>query len=212
MLAIVARKALLPWETIKAEPLGCFHDPSTVALPRDPATAAQFTTMPDDVRQEVAELLADAPVSGAFRSNGQSFSFLTSSRRQRHRFNSIGFKISKLQRAMPYNCAYLNPVDMEAVGIAEGDWVEITSDHGTITVLAQEDGAMRRGVVSICHGFGGLPDEDDFLVDGVSPNQLISTDRDLQTINGQPRMSGIPVNVRRAKGPARASAVAHATT
>jgi hypothetical protein len=31
---------------------------------------------------------------------------------------------------------------------------------------------------------------------------LISTDRHLQTINGTPRMSGIPVNVRRSNGPA----------
>jgi anaerobic selenocysteine-containing dehydrogenase len=206
MLAIVARKALLPWEAIKSEPLGCFHDPGTVALPRDPATASQFTTLPDDVRQEVADLLADVPTPGEFRSNGQTFSFLTSSRRQRHRFNSFGFKISKLQRAMPYNYGYMNPADMAVTGIADGDWIAITSDHGTIRVLAQEDAAMRRGVVSICHGFGGLPDEDDFLIDGVSPNQLISTDRNLQTINGQPRMSGIPVNVRRAAAPAAAAA------
>ncbi len=201
MLSIVADKALVPWDAIKAEPLGCFHDANTFALPLDPATASQFTTMPDDVREEVADLLADAPVMGAFKSNGETFSFLMTSRRQRHRFNSIGFKIPELHRAMPHNFGYMNPGDMADAGIRDGDWIEIASDNGAITVLAKEDGAVRRKVVSICHGFGGLPDEDEFMSDGVSTNQLISTDRDLQTINGTPRMSGVPVNVRRSNGP-----------
>jgi anaerobic selenocysteine-containing dehydrogenase len=202
MLSIVARKALVPWEQIKSEPLGCFADPRTVALPLDPATACKFTTMPDDVLREVDDLLADVSEPGAVQSNGQSFRFLLSSRRQRHRFNSVGFKITELRRAMPHNDGHMNPDDMAELDLSTGDWIDISSDNGAITVLVQEDASVRRGVVSISHGFGGLPDEDDFLADGVSPNLLISTDRHLQTINGTPRMSGVPVNVRRSNGPA----------
>jgi len=97
---------------------------------------------------------------------------------------------------MPYNPAYLNPADMAREGIENGDWVEISSDHGLIRARAEADDSVRTGVVSISHCFGFLPGESDFDTYGVSTNLLISTDRDLQTINAMPRMSGIPVAIR----------------
>ncbi|ALR21158.1 molybdopterin-containing oxidoreductase family protein [Sphingobium baderi] len=205
MLAIVAHKALAPWDEIKQETLGCFRDPGTVALACDPKTADRFTTMPDDVQEELKALLDDVPTFGAFKSNGRTFGFLMSSRRQRHRFNSIGFKITELQRAMPSNLGYMNPEDMETIGIRDGDWIQIESDTGAIQVVAQSDASVRKAVISVCHGFGGLPDEDTYFDGGVSTNQLISTDRDLQTINGTPRMSGIPVDITLSNGPAEAN-------
>ncbi|HTJ62540.1 MAG TPA: molybdopterin dinucleotide binding domain-containing protein, partial [Alphaproteobacteria bacterium] len=102
---------------------------------------------------------------------------------------------------VPYNCAYLNPADMAAKAITDGDWVELTSDNGKVRAIAEGDETLRRGVVSLTHGFGDLPDSTDYLTEGVSTNLLISTERDLQTINAMPRMSGIPVNVARASGP-----------
>ncbi len=201
LLAIVARASLVPYDEIKRHPLGLVIKSDARAGPADPDSAAQFTTMPPDVQAEVDALFASPMREGAFESNGETFGFLLSSRRQRHRFNSIGFKIPDLNRAMPRNLGYMNAADMADAGIRTGDWIEITSDHGSIQVIAEEDATVRRRVISVCHGFGGLPDEDDYIKDGVSPNQLISTDRDLQTINGTPRMSGIPVNVVRGNGP-----------
>jgi hypothetical protein len=57
------------------------------------------------------------------------------------------------------------------------------------------DPDVRCGVISISHGFGGLPDEVDYESQGVNTNLLISTDRDLAAINAMPRMSGIPVSI-----------------
>src|SRR3546814_13820504 len=51
------------------------------------------------------------------------------------------------------------------------------------------------------HGFGGLPEDGDYRVNGSVTNQLISLDRDCQTINAMPRMSGIPVNFRTIEAP-----------
>src|SRR3546814_4642651 len=51
------------------------------------------------------------------------------------------------------------------------------------------------------HGFGGLPEDGDYRVNGSVTNQLISLDRDCQTINAMPRMSGIPVNFRPIEAP-----------
>jgi anaerobic selenocysteine-containing dehydrogenase len=199
VLAIVGHKAVVPWEEIKSRPEGYFYDTDVVALPADPASTDKFTTVPADVKRELDDCIADVQVPGNVRSNGQTFSFLLSSRRQRHRFNTVGYKLPELRRAMPYNVGYMNPGDMQDRHVADGDWIEIVSDHGAITVMAEADDTVRRGVVSLCHGFGTLPDRADYLTEGVSPNVLISTDRDLQTINGTPRMSGIPVNIRPGK-------------
>ena len=46
------------------------------------------------------------------------------------------------------------------------------------------------------HGWGGLPDETDYSRDGSNTGLLISTDRNLETINAMPRMSAVPVNIR----------------
>jgi anaerobic selenocysteine-containing dehydrogenase len=93
---------------------------------------------------------------------------------------------------------------MARAGLADGDWIEIASDHGAIKVTAQADETVRSGVVSITHGFGGLPEDADadadgsgYLQNGACVNLLISTDRDLQTLNAMPRMSAIPVNIRK---------------
>src|SRR3546814_17042840 len=81
-------------------------------------------------------------------------------------------------------------------GLVNGDWIEIASDNGTIDAMVEADETIRPGVVSMSHGFGGLPEDGDYLTKGASANLLISTERDRQAINGMPRLSGIPVNIR----------------
>src|SRR3546814_9218878 len=85
--------------------------------------------------------------------------------------------------------------------LVNGDWIEIASDNGTIDAMVEADETIRPGVVSMSHGFGGLPEDGDYLTNGASANLLISTERDRQAINGMPRMSGIPVNIRPTNGP-----------
>jgi anaerobic selenocysteine-containing dehydrogenase len=146
--------------------------------------------MPDDVADEVATLIDEtaSPVDG-------HFAFRLCNRRARHRMNSMGSTLPDLLRLMPRNLGHMNPKDMAALEIGSGDWIEIASAHGAIQVIADADETLRRGVVSVSHGFGGLPGDDAQL--GASPNALVSTDSDLQTINAMPRMTAIPVNIRR---------------
>jgi hypothetical protein len=60
-----------------------------------------------------------------------------------------------------------------------------------------DDNTLRRGVLSMSHGFGGLPDADnDYLSTGVSTNLLTSTSENLQTINAMPQMSALPVQIK----------------
>jgi anaerobic selenocysteine-containing dehydrogenase len=204
-LRIAARHAPVDWDEIKAQPRGAvFEGEAQYATPADPATAGRFTLAPDDVAAEIAELAAEWVAPGKIRSNGKLFTHRIAARRHRDRFNSLGKVLSGVQKRVPYNVAYLNPADLAAKEINDGDWVELTSDNATVRAIAEGDETLRPGVVSLTHGFGDLPDESDYLTEGVSTNLLISTDRDLQTINAMPRMSGIPVNVERASGPRNA--------
>ena len=42
-----------------------------------------------------------------------------------------------MRKRVPYNIAYLNPGDMAEKSIADGDWVELTSDNGTVRAIAE---------------------------------------------------------------------------
>lgn len=196
LLALFARGAPVPWETLRDAELGYRHPETLVALPADPATAGRFTLLPDDVAGEIAELERDAEVLEAGQGSDDAFPFRLCSRRNRHRFNTVGHHSPYLRKLVPYNPAYLNPADMAALGLRAGDWVEIRSDQGAIRARVAEDGAVRTGVVSMSHCFGYLPGNQDYDTHGASTNRLISTERDLQTINAMPRMSGIPVSLQ----------------
>ncbi len=201
-LRIAARHAPVPFEEITAQPRGAvFEGEPQFAAPADPETAGRFSLAPDDVLAEIAAVAAEPFSTGTTQSDEQVFTHRLASRRHRDRFNSMGNLLSGIKKRVPYNVAYLNPGDMAALDAADGDWVELVSDAGRVRAIAEGDETLRPGVVSLIHGFGDLPDAGDYLTDGVSTNLLISTDRDLQTINAMPRMSGIPVSVHRTAGP-----------
>lgn len=191
LIALTLSAAPVTLDEVKRHPHGYFHDEELFALPADPATAGRFTLMPDDVCEELASLAREFAADPQ-----QDFAFHLTCRRARHRMNSMGATLPDLIRMMPRNDAQMNPGDLAALGIAAGDWVEIRSAHGAVEVQADADDTVRSGVVSMSHGFGGLPGDPANLQRGASPNMLISTDSDLQAINAMPRMTAIPVNIR----------------
>ncbi|HLG89941.1 MAG TPA: molybdopterin-dependent oxidoreductase [Alphaproteobacteria bacterium] len=193
LLRIAARHAPVTFDEIKAHPRGLLApgEPQFVG-PADPDNPTRFTVMPDDVRDEIGALAAE-------KGKGGTFTHRLAVRRLRDMFNSMGRNLPKIRERVPYNRAFLNPDDMQAAGIGSDDWVEITSDHGRVRAIAEADPTLRRGVLSLSHGFGGLEEDDDaYLADGASTNLLIPMDRNRETINAMPWMTGIPVNVRRA--------------
>ena len=147
--------------------------------------------MPDDVRAEIDGLWAERDSLVA----RDSYPLRLASRRNRHRFNSMGFTQPRIHRLTPYNPAYMNPDDMARLGISGGETVRVVSADGAIPAIAEADEAVRPGVVSMSHGFGGLPDEGPDADGAICINQLTSCDRERQTINAMPRMTAIPVRV-----------------
>lgn len=199
LLAILMRNCPMDLETLKTFPSGTVVDDQVQYVePADPDNRARFTLMSDDVAREMQEVAAETHVApGRMVSNGGVFTHRLAVRRTRELFNSMYRFLPTTRKRISHNRAFLNPDDMAALGIGDTDWVEIGSDAGSIRAVAARDDSLRPGVISISHGFGGLPDDGNYRQNGVSTNLLISTDRDLQEINAMPRMTAIPVNIHR---------------
>jgi anaerobic selenocysteine-containing dehydrogenase len=196
-LALRAQHPLAPLEEIRKYPSGrLYPEAQSHVLPPRPEATATFDVMPEDVAIELGELAAEPSRPDGHHSNGQAFTHLLSTRRMRNFYNTIGMFLPTTRKRNPYNPAYLNPADLEARGLADGDRVAIYSDHSRITAIVLGDPSVRPGVVSMAHAWGGLPSEEvDVASHGSSTNRLISTDRDTDPINAMPRMSAIPVNI-----------------
>lgn len=198
LLAMLVSNSPVDFDTLKSAESGYTHPEELFAQPADPATMSHFTTMPDDVIDEMKALRRS--YKETLNKPNTTYTHRLSTRRNRHRFNTIGHYSPYLKRLTPYNPAYMHPSELEAKGFKNGDMITITSDHGSIRAKVEADASVRPGVVSISHCFGDLPGNDDYDQFGSSTNQLISTDRNMETINAMPRMSGIPVAISAVTG------------
>jgi anaerobic selenocysteine-containing dehydrogenase len=194
LLAIAARHAPIAFDELKAAERGVVLDREDVFVqPGDPKSPHRFSLLPEDVAAELADVARTRTAS-------PDFAYRLAVRRLRDGLNSAGLALPSIKARLPFNPVYMNPEDMKDEGIGEGVKVRVESAHGAIEVRAEADPTLRRGVVSIVHGFGRNPDRRSAYEEGgVSVNLLLSLDDSArETINAMPRMSGIPVAVRRA--------------
>ncbi|SNS33865.1 Anaerobic selenocysteine-containing dehydrogenase [Sphingomonas laterariae] len=196
LLARVAGHAPVSFEEIQRQERGLVVDSRPlIAEPADPDWAGRFSVMADDVRGEVDDVLAE-PVED------EQFPFRFAVRRLRETFNSVGRDLPATRKRVPYNKAFINPEDLATIGAVAGDEVEIVSNTGSIVAVAEPDATLRRRVISVPHGFGGLPDVESnrgYYEDGISTNLLLN-DKVRETINAMPRMTGFKVALRRIGG------------
>ncbi len=122
--------------------------------------------------------------------------FLFVPRRENRVINSTGRTLPGLMRGRSYNPAFMHPDDLARLGLAPGDVVEIRSEYDAVTGIVEPDADLRPGVVSMSHGFGGIPGADeDPRVDGANTNRLLRTDVEYDRYTGIPRMGALPVAV-----------------
>ncbi len=186
LLEIATRHAPCSFSDIKKADRGLLfdRDPQFVG-PRPTGSTHLFSLMPEDVAEELQQILSLVPAT--------QFKYRMASRRMRDTLNSACKDLPSIKARTPRNPAFMNPQDMQRESLMEGDPVVISSERGEITLRVAVDPTLRCGVVSIAHGFGSLAGQDG---DSASTNLLISTDRHCATINAMPRMSGIPINIK----------------
>ena len=94
----------------------------------------------------------------------------------------------------------MNSADLRALQIEEGDIIEIESYRATIHAVAGIDDGVRPGHVSLMYGYGADAERDGELYAlGSRANRLISDNGIFDRYTGQPRMTALPVRVRRAR-------------
>lgn len=187
LLAIAARHAPVDFEQIRAAERGVYVDQPQYVEPTPADNLARFSLLPDDVAGELEGVLAQE--------SDEAYPYRMAVRRHRDVLNSACRELPSIRQRIQHNKAYMNPADLDREGVSSGDEIAVCSDTASIRAIVAIDPDVRCGVISISHGFGGLPDEVDYESQGVNTNLLISTDRDLASINAMPRMSGIPVSI-----------------
>jgi anaerobic selenocysteine-containing dehydrogenase len=198
LMEIEAADARVPLARVRQYPSGhIFEDARVRVAPRDPASAGRLDLAPQAFIDDLRAVLAEGVIEGGYRA-GESFGYRLISRRMREVFNSTGVHLAALNSKGPGNPAYMNPEDMRAGGLKNGDLVRIESSNGAITAVARADSGLRRGVVSMAHSWGDLPEGEDAASRrslGGCTNRLIADDTDFEPLVGQCRQSAIPVNV-----------------
>lgn len=125
------------------------------------------------------------------------YAFRLISRRLPDVLNSAWHDNESVRRRHRYNPAFINPVDLEALGIETGTVVEITSARAAIKGVVQAAPDVRPGVISMSHCWGDLPGEDQDVFNlGSNTGRLSDTSESFDPYTGIPRMSSIPVNLR----------------
>jgi anaerobic selenocysteine-containing dehydrogenase len=179
----------MPLDEIRNQRMRIHPDRAMVVEPADPDATARFQVAPPDLMDELARVRAE-PVGV------DGYPFRLVSRRLKHVVNSLGTELPALATKGTTNPAYMHPADVAALGVDDGDLVEITSRTGSLRAVVAPAPDVRRGVVSMAHSWGGSSLTDEKVRDvGAPTNRLVSTEHGYDPVTGMPVQSAIPVAV-----------------
>ncbi len=199
LFELLCRGSRIPLDEVKQHPHGhIWNDPSITVLPKSPDWTEKLDVGNPFMMSDLAEVSSEPVTDHGGYAADMTFTHRLVSRRLNDVYNSSGRDIPKLVRNHRYNPAFMNPNDLEALDLHAGDVVEISSDHATILGVVEEADDVRPGVVSMAHSFGDAPEFDrKVFTIGSNTGRLTSVERDYDPRTGMPRMSAIPVNIRR---------------
>jgi anaerobic selenocysteine-containing dehydrogenase len=156
---------------------------------RLPSKDKRIHLAPDLVVRDVARLAAvEAPTGDEL---------LLIGRRHQRDCNSWMHNSERLTKGRPRHHLLMNPGDLAARSIADGELVRVSSRVGSVEVEVAATDDLMPGVVSLPHGYGHAGDgvlmRLSHEVPGVSVNDL--TDPELLDVSGNAALNGVPVVV-----------------
>ncbi|MGE0409257.1 MAG: molybdopterin-dependent oxidoreductase [Amphiplicatus sp.] len=191
MWELLTIDARIPLSEVKKYPHGKIFDLDVRVENRDPGCADKLQLGDPMMMQELAAAYAEE--NSSLKS---AFPFQLVNRRLNHYNNSQLISLPSFYKRKPYNPLYVHPDDMRELGLVEGRTARLHSKSGSALAVVETDPTLRRGVVAMSHGFGGMgaESEADPRIAGTNVNLLISQD-EADPITGLPRMSAIPVSI-----------------
>jgi anaerobic selenocysteine-containing dehydrogenase len=198
---VVTEGSRVPLSEVRRHHAGrVYEDPEQVVLPRDPACQAFLELGNETMMDQLDEAAREGALAG-----DEDFPFRLVSRRTRATLNSLSRDQTYIVRERPHHPLWMHPEDMEPLGIEAGSLVAITSRRATVHAVVRASDDLRRGVVSMSHGYGLDLEK---LAPGDDPGEpqpgsmgnhtgaLASAEFDYEEpYTGIPRMSSIPVHV-----------------
>ncbi len=175
------------YEELLQAPQGILFEDKSAVIESADADCPRLTLCPPDVAEEMRECVNRPKSDKPYR---------LAVRRMLESMNTAYSNAGATRRRYPVNPLFMNPDDMSSDKIENGQKVEIRSAHGIIRGTAQADPGLKRGTVSMTHGWGALKSEDDpDASQGSNAGALISLNDPAEPINYMPVMSAIPVDV-----------------
>ncbi len=193
------KRSPVPIEEIKKYPEGHIFECRTApAESREADWPHRLQVGNADMLEELASIGEPAAVSVA-RTTRDELLLLLVSRREHAVYNSVGHRLDALAARLPYNPVHMNPEDAAQLRLDGGDRVAISTQLATVTGVVALADDVRRGVISVCHGFPNDADLNNSRnLCGTSTSALIDDETEFDARSGLPRMSAVPVVVRAA--------------
>jgi len=106
-----------------------------------------------------------------------------------------GQNLPSLRKRAPYNPVVMNPEDLEALNLDEGDSVIVRNSFGELEGLVALGKDLPRGVIGIAHGWGDPSEPGGPREKGINVQRLIDDNRNFDPITGLAQQSAVAVNV-----------------
>ena len=183
----------VPLDEVRKYPAGhLFEEARQRVKPRERDCPHRLELANPDMLRELRKVAAESPIERRRAEGGYPFLLIPS--RLQNSTNTFVKAPGILK--WNYNPAFMNPDDLEDLGLRPGDEVRIRSRHGHVRAIVDEDPGLRRKVVALMHGFGksSSPDADP-RTEGTNVNHLTSWDDDYEEHTGMPRMGALPISV-----------------
>lgn len=190
LLEAFVAKSRVPLEEIKRHHHGAiFPDPKPLADPKPLDWPHRLQLAAASMMRELAAVAATLPaaaLSAAAVQIDRDYPWLLVTRREHAVYNSVGQRLPALRKRLSHNPAYVHPLDAGELGLLDDMPIEIESRHGRTRARVRLADDIRRGVISLAHGF-----------EDANPAALIDDASGFDALSGLPRMSAIPVRIVR---------------